>query len=100
MTIASLNFLLFALAAVAIYHLSARLPWRPARDLVFLAINLVFLATFATYRWTGVLPMAGFVMAGYVAVSVLRAHRSHGLFLALLFLILAYFFWLKRYAFV
>jgi len=100
MTIASLSFLLFALAAIVICQTAACLSWRPARDFVFLAFNIGFLWTFAAGGWVGFLPMAGFVLAGYAAVVLLRANRSRALFLLLLILPLALFFWLKKYAFV
>jgi len=92
----SFQFLGFALAGAVLFNLSAALAWR---RLVLLALNLAFFATFMS-GFVGVLPFAGFLLTGYVAVLAQRKYPSRGLFLLFLVITLLEFFWLKRYSFI
>src|SRR5690349_20599225 len=95
MTIASLPFLGFALLAALLYNAA---PGLRARQAVFLAINLLFLATFShdPLAW---LPFAGFLGAGYAGVWLLQTVRARW-FWPLLGAVVVLFFWLKKYAFL
>jgi alginate O-acetyltransferase complex protein AlgI len=92
----SLIFLGFGVAGAVLFNLSANLAWR---RLVLLALNLTFFSFFAS-GVVSVLPFAGFLLSGYVALVTLRKRPSRVLFLACLGLILFEFFWLKRYSFI
>src|SRR3981189_2893817 len=69
------------------------------REAILLAVNVIFLASFSNQP-AAFLPFAGFLALGYVAQSIPRAGKAHRLFVALLLVTLAAFFWLKRYGFV
>lgn len=92
----SFAFLGFGLAGAVLFNLSGALIWR---RLVLLVLNLIFFATFVS-GIVGVLPYAGFLLTGYVAVLAQRKYPSQGLFLLFLAITLLEFFWLKRYVFV
>jgi len=92
----SFQFLGFAIAGALLFNLSGALVWR---RLVLLALNLVFFALFAS-SIVSVLPYAGFLLTGYVAILVLRRRPTQAMFLLFLALVLFAFFWLKRYSFV
>jgi D-alanyl-lipoteichoic acid acyltransferase DltB (MBOAT superfamily) len=96
MNIASIDFLLFAVAAVALPAVAGRLrPW------VFLGINLWFLGSFAKGP-AELFPLAAFLLLGYGAARLAAAHHGsrhgralgNGLVLALALL----FLYLRRYS--
>lgn len=91
----SFQFLGFALAVVLVYNLHRSAAWR---QIVLLAANLLFLASFSQGRWS-YLPFAAFVI---LAHAVLRWIRSVPRFAFPLILAatIAVFVWLKKYAFV
>jgi D-alanyl-lipoteichoic acid acyltransferase DltB (MBOAT superfamily) len=98
----SFEFLGFAVAGAVVFNLSRALAWR---QLVLLVLNLVFFATFANLGsvqadLVAIAPYAGFLLAGYLSVLALRARPSAWLFLPILVVMLAAFFWLKKYAFI
>jgi D-alanyl-lipoteichoic acid acyltransferase DltB (MBOAT superfamily) len=110
MTVPSATFLLFAAVAAVLFNLVRNRWWR---DGVLLAANLVFLASFvldpATLRGGAdqilargleLVPYAGFLALGFVLVRWLQAGASTRLHVAAIGLVLAAFFWLKKYTFL
>src|SRR3954466_8863311 len=95
MTIASLPFLRFAAAFALLYNLGRPVWWR---ELVFLAANLAFLATFSLGLVSHP-PLAGFLAVGYAGTRALQAGRPARVYGLLLAGTAALFCWLKRYAF-
>jgi D-alanyl-lipoteichoic acid acyltransferase DltB (MBOAT superfamily) len=96
MTIASLAFLGFVLAVAALYNAARPVAWR---QLVLLAANAAFLATFAT-GVVPMLPLLGFLAVGYGGLWLVQRDRRRGVFVAVLALVVVLFFWLKRYSFL
>jgi alginate O-acetyltransferase complex protein AlgI len=92
----SLQFLLFGLAAALVFNLSTAIWWRRAALLI---VNALFLMSFSSGP-ESLVPYAGFLCMGYAAQYVMRNGAAPRLFLALLVMTLAAFFWLKRYSFV
>src|SRR3954452_8785399 len=95
MTIASLPFLGFAAAFALLYNLGRPVWWR---ELVFLAANLAFLATFSL-GLVSYLPLAGFLAVGYAGTRALQAGRTGRVYWLLLAATVAPLCWLKRSAF-
>jgi alginate O-acetyltransferase complex protein AlgI len=95
-SVPSLEFLGFAALAALIFNMGTTARWRQA---ILVAVNIAFLASFSSQP-AAFLPFAGFLALGYVAQSITRAGTAHRLFVALLLVTLAAFFWLKRYSFV
>src|SRR3954452_22314766 len=96
MTIASLPFLGFAAAFALLYNLGRPVWWR---ELVFLAANLAFLATFSL-GLVSYLPLAGFLAVGYAGTRALQARATGRVYWPLLAVTGALFCCLKHYAFV
>jgi len=96
MIVPSPLFLGFAAVAALLCNFSTAIWWR---QIVFLAANLAFLASFSSQP-LAFLPFAGFLVLGYAAQHFTREGARKHLFIALLVLIIASFFWLKRYSFV
>src|SRR5271166_4250145 len=96
MNVASLQFLAFALGAALLLRLASLSQWS---SIVFLCLNLSFLASFSTNprQW---LPMGCFLLAGYAAVRLLQRRQRWSLFLLLISVTLAAFVWLKKYSFL
>lgn len=96
MSVASLQFLAFAVVVSIAFHLSQSVAWRQA---VLLVSSLCFLATyspnFATYG-----PLAAFLALGYAGVRLMQSQRRRWMFLALLIGIIFIFTWLKKYTFL
>lgn len=80
---------------VLVYHLNRAMAWR---QIVLLAANLLFLASFSQGRWS-YLPFAAFVILAYAGVLWIRAFPRFAGPLAVA-ATLAVFVWLKKYAFV
>jgi D-alanyl-lipoteichoic acid acyltransferase DltB (MBOAT superfamily) len=95
MTIASLPFLGFAAAFALLYNLARPLWWR---ELVFLAANIAFLATFSL-GLVSYVPLACFLAVGYAGTRALQAGRAGRVYWLLLAGILAAFCWLKKHSF-
>lgn len=100
MSVTSVQFLLFALGVALLYNLALGLRWRLAADGLFLAANIYFLATFGAGGAMGFLPMAAFIAAGYAGTWLLRGQKSPAVFWVAIGLMIAFFCWLKKYAFV
>jgi D-alanyl-lipoteichoic acid acyltransferase DltB (MBOAT superfamily) len=96
-TVPSIPFLLFAAVAALVFNLRAASGWW--REAVLLTANIAFLASFSNDP-VAFLPLAGFLALGFVAQSVTREGSAPRLFVALLIVTLAAFFWLKRYSFI
>jgi alginate O-acetyltransferase complex protein AlgI len=92
----SFQFLAFAAIAALIFNLSRSLLWQNA---VLLLVNLAFLSTFS-HSLAAFAPFAGFLLIGYIGARVMQSQPKLPLFVPLLMLIIAMFFWLKRYTFV
>lgn len=95
MTVPSWQFILFALSGAAFFNLPFGLLWR---RLVWLALNLGFVWSFAGAFWP-LLPLCGFMALGYFGQEAARKFRSAAA-PALAMLVLAVFIWLKRYSFI
>ena len=96
MTIASLGFLSFTFAVALVYRLMRPVWWRQS---VLLIANVAFLGSFAASA-TSVLPLLGFLATGYMCLSACQRGVSRRVFVAILVLVTALFFWLKRYSFL
>jgi alginate O-acetyltransferase complex protein AlgI len=94
MNVPSFQFLLLALVAAVLFHLSSSRPWRQA---VLLVANLGFFATFGPSNVLAYLPFAGLLLLGYVGLHQTR-NRYAG-WLVITAIVLA-FFWLKKYTFI
>jgi len=93
---ASLEFLLFALAAVALSNLSKALLWRQT---VLLLASLAFLSFFShdPAAW---IPLAAFLAFGYWSVRSMQSARGPARFTPVVVPIIVAFVWLKKYAFI
>ena len=96
MIVPSLPFLGFAAAGAVVFNLSKAVAWRRA---ILLVLNLLFLASFS-HDLVAFVPFASFIALGYLAQNAVRRGRSTALFVVMLLVTLAAFFWLKRYIFV
>jgi alginate O-acetyltransferase complex protein AlgI len=95
MNVPSWQFLVFALAGAAMFNLTRRHVWR---QMVWLALNVVFVCSFAT-TLPALAPFALFIGLGYAAQALARRHPKRAGTIAAV-LVLAVFLWLKRYSFV
>lgn len=96
MDVASLNFLLFALAAALIFHAA---PNPLYRKLILTGANLLFIGSYLT-EIRQVLPLAFFLLFGYGMIELVRRRRS-GLALTVgLVATLALYIFLKRFSFL
>jgi D-alanyl-lipoteichoic acid acyltransferase DltB (MBOAT superfamily) len=96
MNTASLQFLGFAAVGACLYNLHSSVWWR---QWTLLLANLLFLATFAP-SIRAILPLAGFLVLGFVGIQIARTAERSRLFVPTLVLIIAAFVWLKKYAFL
>ena len=94
MNVPSFEFLLLALVAAVLFHLSSSRPWRQA---VLLVVNLGFFATFGPSNVLAYLPFTGFLLLGYVGLH--RTRNRYAGWLVVAGIVLA-FFWLKKYTFI
>jgi D-alanyl-lipoteichoic acid acyltransferase DltB (MBOAT superfamily) len=92
----SVQFLIFATIAALVFNLSSAAWWRQSTLLI---ANVSFLASFSQDPMA-FLPYAGFLAVGFIAQGITRKGSAPRLFVALLVMTLAAFFWLKRYNFV
>ena len=96
MDIASLNFVVFALAAALLFHAAANPQYR---KLILSVANLVFIGSYIA-EIQQLLPLAFFLLFGYGMVELVRQRRS-GLALTVgLAGTLALYIYLKRFAFL
>ncbi len=96
MIVPSPQFLMFAALAALVFNLGASVWWRQS---VLLVVDLGFLASYSLDPLAFV-PFAGFLALGFLAQRITREGSAPRLFVALLVVTLAAFFWLKRYSFV
>ena len=94
MNVPSFQFVLFALIGAVVFHL---LPWRAWRQVVMLAVNLCFFASFDPHHPLAYIPFAAFLLLGYVGLSR-GANRAIGWLVVCSILVM--FFWLKKYTFI
>lgn len=92
---ASLQFIFFGLAAALLSNISRARVWR---SVVLMATSLVFIGLLA-HSYVVLLPLAGFLVLGYVALTMIQRGWSRLLPVALLVVIGAYV-WLKKYTFL
>jgi D-alanyl-lipoteichoic acid acyltransferase DltB (MBOAT superfamily) len=96
MNVASLTFVLFALAAALLFHAAANPLYRKA---ILSGANLVFIGSYIT-EIQQLLPLAFFLLFGYGMVELVRQRRSG---LALIFGLvgtLVLYIYLKRFSFL
>ncbi|HEV2444312.1 MAG TPA: MBOAT family O-acyltransferase [Candidatus Sulfopaludibacter sp.] len=91
---ASLQFILFGLAAAILSNLSRSSRWRTA---VLLGASLAFVAAVAP-GWTEMLPLAGFLAAGYFGIAAVRRRPNQTV--SWICLVIAAYVWLKKYTFL
>lgn len=96
MTIASFEFLGFALVVALCYNALRGVAWR---KLVLLAANLVFLASFS-HNPVSFLPLAAFLALGYLAIRLMLKPHSRPLFQGVVLVTILLFIWLKKYTFL
>jgi D-alanyl-lipoteichoic acid acyltransferase DltB (MBOAT superfamily) len=96
MIVPSFSFLLFAAAAALVFNLGAAAWWRRS---VLLIVNLAFLVSSSPDPFS-FLPLAGFIALGFIAQRITWQGSAPRLFVVLLVVTSAVFFWLKRYSFV
>jgi D-alanyl-lipoteichoic acid acyltransferase DltB (MBOAT superfamily) len=89
---ASVQFVVFGLAAALISNVSRSPVWR---SVVLFSASLVFLGMLA-HKPIASVPLAGFLLLGYAGVLAVERGRSKWLVASLLCVILAYA-WLKKY---
>jgi alginate O-acetyltransferase complex protein AlgI len=95
-TIASIQFLVFAAVAASLYNLGTAVWWRQA---ILTAANVSFLATFSLGA-ASYLPFVCFVVFGYAATRTLEQPGGKRFFIPALVAVIGLFFWLKRYSFI
>lgn len=100
MSITSLEFCLFVCSTVLAFQLALKLPGQAAPKFVLLVGNLYFLSSFSTTGHGGLVPILGFVLAGYAMIGgLVRRHRPPTFFAFLTVAFLG-FFWIKKYPFI
>jgi D-alanyl-lipoteichoic acid acyltransferase DltB (MBOAT superfamily) len=93
---ASIQFVMFGLAAAVVSNLSRSPVWRSA---VLLIASLVFLALLAPHP-LALVPLLGFLALGYAGLVLIHSGRRSSLTsLSVLAVVLAYV-WLKKYTFL
>jgi D-alanyl-lipoteichoic acid acyltransferase DltB (MBOAT superfamily) len=96
MIVPSFQFFAFAAVAAVIFNLSRALVWQNA---VLLVVNVAFLSTFS-HDPAALAPFAAFLLIGYAGARLMQSQPKVPIFVPLLVLVIAMFFWLKRYTFV
>ncbi len=95
MTVPSWQFLVFVLLGAAAFNAISVTWWREG---VWLVLNLAFIWTLS-HRILPLLPLAGFLVLGYLGAAAARSGRRWTAPAAIV-LVLAVFVWLKRYTFI
>lgn len=95
MAAASFQFILFGLAVAALSNLSRSPRWRST---VLLIASVIFLGMLAP-AWIQLLPLAGFLVMGYLAILLVRRGRANrpAIYICI---VIATYIWLKKYAFL
>lgn len=96
MSLFSLSFLGFSLAFILLIKLNSSYQWRAS---VFLAANLTFLASFV-HSWPAALPIAAFVLLGYLAIRAVERFPSRWLVWTIAAVAVLLFAWLRSYSLV
>jgi len=96
MVVPSLQFLLFAAVAACLFNVWNNSIWRAV---VLLGANLAFLATFVRHP-AELIPYAGFLAGGYLLIAWLQRGAPRLVSPIAIGLVLAAFFWLKKYTFL
>jgi D-alanyl-lipoteichoic acid acyltransferase DltB (MBOAT superfamily) len=92
---ASIQFVLFGLAAALISNFSRSPVWRSS---VLMLASIIFLGLLA-HKLTVLIPLAGFLLLGYAWLLLLERGWSRSLMGSVLAVIFAYI-WLKKYTFL
>ena len=92
---ASLQFLAYALVVVIVFNLRPSVAWR---QFVLVAASIVFLSFFS-HRPEAFFPLAAFLSFGFLSLRLMQAGATR-LFVPILFVAIASFIWLKKYAFI
>jgi alginate O-acetyltransferase complex protein AlgI len=92
---ASIQFVLFGLAAALVSNFSRSPVWR---SIVLMTASIVFLGLLA-HNLVAVVPLTGFLLLGYTGLVLLDRGWSKSLMWSLLAVIFAYV-WLKKYTFL
>ncbi|MDR3775305.1 MAG: MBOAT family O-acyltransferase [Terracidiphilus sp.] len=95
MDAASIQFVLFGLAAALLSNFSSSRVWR---SIVLLLASLVFLGLLA-HNPIVLLPLAGFLLLGYLGLILLERGLSRSMVWSILSVIVVYI-WLKKYSFL
>lgn len=95
MDTASLQFILFGLVTAVLVNLGRSPRWRSA---VLLMASIAFLAIL-TPAWTELLPLAGFLLLGYLSIVLVSRDRPHTATLCIC-IVIATYLWLKKYTFL
>ena len=96
MSTASISFLAFSAIAALLYHLARPVWWRTS---VLLIGNFYFLSTFSP-GVVSLMPMLAFVVVSYAGIRIVQAAPSSRSYWPIMALVLASFFWLKKYWFL
>lgn len=96
MNIVSPVFVLFSIAFIVLFNISASMGWKRA---VCVVANLIFLASFAQQP-LNLIPIALFLVYCYACIEVVRRGVNLPVFVGILAVTLLVFVCLKRYAFV
>ncbi len=92
---ASIQFVLFGLAAAVVLNFNRSVAWRSA---ILMLASLLFVGLLVTQP-TALLPLAGFLLLGYLGLKV--CERTGNRFTAwIVVLILLVYVWLKQYTFL
>jgi alginate O-acetyltransferase complex protein AlgI len=97
MDTASLQFVGYGILAALICNFSRSVAWRGA---VLLIASLIFIRlVFGGNPWWMLLPFAGFVALGFIAIKLVERGWSRGLVAAIVVIVASYL-WLKKYTFI
>ena len=96
MAVPSFLFLAFAAVAALVHGLSRARSWRVA---VMLVVNASFLLSFSRDP-VALAPYLGFLLVGYLLIRRIGAGVAGWIHAAAVILLVAAFFWLKRYSFI
>lgn len=96
MATGSFSFLGFALLVVLAYNVLPAVGWRKA---ILLVANIAFLTTYS-HNVAAFIPLAVFLVGGYLCVQAMLRYRNRILYLVLVCGILVTYIWLKKYTFL
>ena len=97
MDTASLQFVGYGILAALVSNFSRSVVWRGA---VLLIASLIFIGlVLGSNPWQMLLPFAGFLALGFVAIKLVERGWSRGLLVAIVVIVASYL-WLKKYTFI